>query len=226
MHEKSIELLNNAVGDELSAVHQYMFFHFHCNDQGYDLLAGLFKKTAIEEMDHIERCAERILFLGGEVEMTASLEVQKIHDVREMLALAKQMEVDSAKDYNVWANECSANNDAASKQVFEGLIDDEERHADQAQPRRLRDGAIERVELHLADPYSGAGGSFVVDRAVELHVACLYAVEVEVYVGFVAARSRGLRERLVICDRCSPIGAIGRDRDVHGLTPYGVQSLS
>jgi len=131
MHEKSIELLNKAVGDELSAVHQYMFFHFHCDDQGYDLLAGLFKKTAIEEMDHIERCAERILFLDGEVEMTASMEVQKIHDVREMLALAKQMEVDSAKDYNIWANECSANNDAASKQVFEGLIDDEERHGDQ-----------------------------------------------------------------------------------------------
>ena len=67
----------------------------------------------------------------GEVEMMASLETQKIHDVREMLALAKQMEVDSARDYNIWANECSANNDAASKQVFEGLIDDEERHADQ-----------------------------------------------------------------------------------------------
>ena len=48
-----------------------------------------------------------------------------------MLALAKQMEVDSARDYNIWANECSANNDAASKQVSEGLIDDEERHGDQ-----------------------------------------------------------------------------------------------
>ena len=49
MHEKSIEVLNAAVADELSAVHQYMYFHFHCDDQGYDLLAGLFKTTAIEE---------------------------------------------------------------------------------------------------------------------------------------------------------------------------------
>ena len=40
MHEKSITLLNKAVADELSAVHQYMYFHFHCDDQGYDLLAG------------------------------------------------------------------------------------------------------------------------------------------------------------------------------------------
>ena len=131
MHERSIELLNKAVADELSAVHQYMYFHFHCEDQGYDLLAGLFIKTAIEEMDHIERCAERILFLGGEVEMVASMEVQKIHNVREMLELARSMEEGSAKDYNVWANECSANSDAASRKVFEGLVDDEERHFDQ-----------------------------------------------------------------------------------------------
>ena len=131
MHEKSIELLNKAVADELSAVHQYMYFHFHCEDQGYDLLAGLFIKTAIEEMGHIERCAERILFLGGEVEMVASQAVEKIHDVRIMLEKARQMEEDSAKDYNIWANECSANADAASRKVFEGLVEDEERHFDQ-----------------------------------------------------------------------------------------------
>lgn len=29
MHEKSIELLNKAVTEELHAVHQYMYFHFH-----------------------------------------------------------------------------------------------------------------------------------------------------------------------------------------------------
>lgn len=131
MYEKSIKLLNRAAADELSAVHQYMYFHFHCEDQGYDLLADLFIKTAIEEMGHIERCAERILFLGGEVEMVASMEVQKIHDVREMLEMARKMEEESTKDYNVWANESSANADAATRKVFEGLVDDEERHFDQ-----------------------------------------------------------------------------------------------
>ena len=131
MHEKSIELLNKAVADELYAVHQYMYFHFHCEDQGYELLSGLFIKTAIEEMGHIELCAERILFLGGEVEMVAAMEVKKIHDVKEMLTLARQMEEESAKDYNVWANESSANADSATRKVFEGLVDDEERHFEQ-----------------------------------------------------------------------------------------------
>ncbi|MCG6188380.1 bacterioferritin [Maribellus maritimus] len=131
MKEKSIELLNKAVADELSAVHQYMYFHFHCDDQGYDLLAGLFKKTAIEEMMHIEELAERILFLKGEVEMAASEDVKKILDVKEMLKVAVEMEEASARDYNLWANECSANADAMSKKLFESLVEDEERHGDQ-----------------------------------------------------------------------------------------------
>jgi bacterioferritin len=131
MYEKSIELLNKAIADEMSATHQYMYFHFHCDDQGYDLLAGLFKRTAIEEMLHTETCAERILFLGGEVEMVASMEVKKIHDVNAMLEMAKEMEASSVRDYNLWANECSANADSASKKVFEDLVIDEERHFDQ-----------------------------------------------------------------------------------------------
>ena len=131
MYEKSIELLNRAVADEMYAVHQYMYFHFHCEDQGYGKLAGLFIRTAIEEMDHIERCAERIIFLGGDVEMVAAEEVKKVQDVKKMLEQARQMENDSFKDYNLWANECSANNDAGSRQVFEGLVADEERHYSQ-----------------------------------------------------------------------------------------------
>ena len=63
MHEKSVELLNKAVADELLAIHQYMYFHFHCDDQGYDLLASLFKQTAIEErylaLQSIERSKSR-----------------------------------------------------------------------------------------------------------------------------------------------------------------------
>ncbi len=131
MHEKSIELLNRAVADELMAVHQYMYFHFHCDDQGFELLSNLFRKTAIEEMMHVELLAERILFLKGEVEMKSGGDVQKLHSVREMLELATRMEESSARDYNLWANECAANADAKTKKLFEQLVDDEERHFDQ-----------------------------------------------------------------------------------------------
>jgi bacterioferritin len=131
MKEKSIELLNKAIADELSAVHQYMYFHFHCDDLGYDLLSNLFRRTAIEEMMHVEKLAERTLFLKGEVEMKASQDVKKIHDVKKMLEMAASMETGSIRDYNVWANVCSKNADSASKKLFEALVDDEERHFDQ-----------------------------------------------------------------------------------------------
>ncbi|MFI5188228.1 MAG: bacterioferritin [Chitinophagales bacterium] len=129
--KKSIELLNKAVADELSAVHQYMYFHFHCDDQGLDLLASLFKKTAIDEMRHIEKLAERILFLNGDVDMNAAEKVQTVNEIKDMLTLARKMEKESAKEYNEWANECSSNSDAISKQIFEGLIGEEETHFDQ-----------------------------------------------------------------------------------------------
>ena len=131
MYQKSIELLNKAVSEEIAAIHQYMCFHFHCDDQGYDLLAGLFKKTAIQEMLHCERLAERILFLKGEVEMIASAEVNKVHDVKKMLEMGQQMELSAIKMYNTFANECAANADSASKKVFEDLVAEEEIHYDQ-----------------------------------------------------------------------------------------------
>ena len=131
MKEKSVELLNKAVADELSAVHQYMYFHFHCDDQGYDLLASLFKRIAIEEMLHIEKLAERIIFLKGDVEIKASTEVEKIHEITAMLEMATKMESSSADDYNKWAIECSNNADSVSKSLFESLVVDEERYFDQ-----------------------------------------------------------------------------------------------
>jgi bacterioferritin len=131
MKEKSIELLNKAVADELSAVHQYMYFHFRCDDLGYELISNLFRRTAIEEMMHVELLAERILFLKGEVEVVASHVVKKIHDVKKMLETGAEMETGSIKDYNDWALLSSQNADSATKKIFEQLVDDEERHFDQ-----------------------------------------------------------------------------------------------
>jgi bacterioferritin len=126
--QRSIELLNHAVADELAAVHQYMYFHFHLDDQGFGPLAALFKRTAIVEMGHVEQLAERILFLKGDVKMAAASAVQPIQDPAEMLAKAASMEQESAADYNRAAQECAAASDSATKQIFEALVADEEGH--------------------------------------------------------------------------------------------------
>lgn len=127
----SIELLNKAVADELQAVHQYMYWHFHLDDQGFAPLAGMFKRIAIQEMGHVERLAERILFLKGDVEMVVAGPVEKVTDAGKMLAKARAMEQASAASYNQYALACSQSADAVSKQLFEVLVSEEEGHYDQ-----------------------------------------------------------------------------------------------
>ncbi|MBN1840228.1 MAG: bacterioferritin [Campylobacterales bacterium] len=126
--DKSIELLNLAIADELSAVHQYMFFHFHCDDQGYDLLSSLFKRIAIMEMLHIEKLSDRILFLKGTIEMKAAHEVQQIITVKEMIEFARQSEEDAIVMYNNFALKCGNHADSVSKKLFEELVLEEEGH--------------------------------------------------------------------------------------------------
>lgn len=129
--EKSIELLNLAVNEELSAVHQYMYFHFRCDDLGYELLSQMFKRISIHEMIHVEKLAERILFLKGDVDMIPSAKVEKLIDPKDMLEKAYKMETTSVNEYNVWASECGEELDAASKILFEELVKEEEIHQDQ-----------------------------------------------------------------------------------------------
>jgi bacterioferritin len=128
--DTSIQLLNKAVADELAAVHQYLYFHFHLEDQGFGPLAMLFRTTAIQEMGHIALLSERILFLKGDVTLRASAEVERIKDPQSMLEKAMKLEEGSIVDYNNFAMECAKAADSKTKQLFEALVADEERHFD------------------------------------------------------------------------------------------------
>lgn len=127
---KSIVLLNHAVADELQAVHQYMYWHFHLDDQGFGPLSAMFRQVAIMEMGHVEQLAERILFLKGDVEMVPAGPVERLIEPEAIVARAAEMELDAVKVYNESALQCSQHADSASKQLFESLVNDEERHYD------------------------------------------------------------------------------------------------
>lgn len=128
--ETSIRLLNHAVADELAAVHQYLYFHFHLEDQGLGPLAMLFRTTAIQEMGHIAALSERILFLKGDVTLKTSTDVERITDPIAILEKSMKLEETSIVDYNNFAIECAKAADAKTKQLFETLVADEERHFD------------------------------------------------------------------------------------------------
>lgn len=156
---KSIEVLNTAVADELQAVHQYMYFHFHLDDQGLGPLSVLFKRIAIQEMGHVERLAERILFLKGEVNMAAIGDVERITSPEEMLARAARMEEESARTYNDAALQCGSNADSVSKQMFEQLVQDEEQHFDEfdKQLDNIKRFGLNYLALQSFSPAPGSG---------------------------------------------------------------------
>lgn len=133
---KSFELLNRAIKEELVSVNQYMYFHFVCSDRGYDLLAGLFKRRAIDEMRHVELLADRILFLKGDVNMDMTMKIHYEKDVKKMLELAMKLEEMSINDYNKSVKECADSGDSGTKLIFDELVKAEELHFDQFEIER------------------------------------------------------------------------------------------
>jgi bacterioferritin len=128
--EKSIEILNKAIGEELLAVDQYMYFHFVCDDRGYEPFAAIFKKLAIVEMIHVEKLAERVFFLKGDVLMKRPAGSEQIKDPKAMLDKAKELEQTSIDHYNQWARELADNMDSVSKRLLESINEEEEDHFD------------------------------------------------------------------------------------------------
>lgn len=129
-YQTSIDLLNKAVGSEIAVSMQYMYFHVHCADRGYEYLAKMFHRISIAEMKHIEELSERILFLEGDVDMNPSYRVKTIHDVKGMLELSAQLEQKTIDDYNAWSRACGEAQDAISHRMFQNLVGEEEQHYD------------------------------------------------------------------------------------------------
>jgi bacterioferritin len=127
----SIDLLNRGVAEELSTMHQYMYFHFHSENKNFDLLAMLFKRAAFEEMKYIELMIDRILFLNGDVVMKSARAVNPLNSITEMLEYSRRKVTEIANLYNEWANICALNSDPITQNIFENLVANKAKHFEQ-----------------------------------------------------------------------------------------------
>jgi bacterioferritin len=128
--QKVIEQLNAALSAELTAIAQYMVQAEMCESWGYKRLAGLTKARAIEEMHHAEGLIERIIFLDGTPAINIPLTPKVGTTVEQQLEFDYADEEGAVREYNDAAKICSEVGDAGSKDLFEKMIQDEERHAD------------------------------------------------------------------------------------------------
>ena len=127
---KVIEQLNLGLSSELTAIAQYMVQAEMCQNWGYKRLGELTKKRAIEEMHHAESLIERILYLDGMPGVKVALTPQIGENVKQHLELDLKDELEAIVTYNAAVKVCDQEGDAGTRELFEHLIKDEERHAD------------------------------------------------------------------------------------------------
>jgi len=129
-NKKVIARLNQALHDELGAVVQYMVQAETCENWGYGRLAGITKSRAIEEMKHAEALIERILFFDAVPDVNVTLKPTLGKDVPQQFEAGLADETAAVREYNDSAELCREAGDSGTKELFERLLHDEERHAD------------------------------------------------------------------------------------------------
>jgi len=128
MIQTVIDLLNEARITELEAVNQYMIHHYELKNKDFGKLASKIKEIAVVEMKHAEKLAERILLLKGEPISKPDTTPKTGQKIPEMLTTDTGLEEQAVRMYNDAAVICAAEKDHKSKELFEELLSDEEKH--------------------------------------------------------------------------------------------------
>ncbi len=127
---KVIAQLNQALSSELTAIVQYMVQAETCQNWGYQRLGAYLKKRAIEEMHHAEGLIERIVFLDAIPAVKVALAPKLGTNVQAQLEGDLKDEKEAVVEYNAAVKVCVEAADNGSRDLFEGMIKDEEGHAD------------------------------------------------------------------------------------------------
>ena len=143
--DKVIAHLNDALRAELLAINQYFLHAEMCENWGYHRLADQTKKDAIDEMKHAEVLIERILFLDSAPKLGMGLPIKAGKNVQEQLESDLALEIEAVVNYNAAMKVCVEEGDNASRELFQKLLLDEERHVDylEAQLHIIKEVGIE-----------------------------------------------------------------------------------
>jgi len=129
-NEKIIAKLNDLLSDELTAVNQYMV-HAEMNvNWGYEVLADIDEKRAIDEMKHAERLIDRILFLEGTPVVSSYKKINIGADVEKQISNDWTAEDGAIKSYNDGVKIAVEVGDNGSRELMESILKDEETHID------------------------------------------------------------------------------------------------
>jgi bacterioferritin len=121
-----IELLNEVLTSELTAINQYFIHYRMLENWGFGRLAQQKRKESIEEMKHADRVIERILFLEGLPNMQRLSPVRVGEDPVEQHQLDLTLELESVARLNRGIALARDRGDNGTRALLEGILHDEE----------------------------------------------------------------------------------------------------
>ena len=127
---KIIEILNDVLTSELTAINQYFVHAEMCENWGYERLQKVIRKHSIGEMKHAEELIERVLFLEGVPNVQRLGKITIGENIEEIFRSDYALELDALPRLNEGIETCRQLGDNNSRHLLEEILEDEEEHVD------------------------------------------------------------------------------------------------
>jgi bacterioferritin len=129
-NEEVLNLLNQLLTNELTAINQYFVHAKMCQNWGYERLAGKIREESIDEMRHADEIISRILFLEGVPNLQRYHKLHVGETVREQLESDLQLEYAAIAFLNQGIDAARRASDNASEDLMTKILVSEEVHTD------------------------------------------------------------------------------------------------
>jgi len=127
---KVIDLLNEILTGELTAINQYFLHAKMCENWGYKRLYEHIRKESIDEMKHADALIERVLFLEGLPNLQRLGKLNIGQTVIEQLKNDLAVELEAVPRLNKAITECRTIGDNGTVELLENILTSEEEHID------------------------------------------------------------------------------------------------
>jgi len=127
---KIIDLLNEILTGELTAINQYFLHAKMCQNWRYERLYESIRKESIDEMKHADMLIERILYLEGLPNLQRLGKLNIGTTVVEMLKNDLAIEAVAIPLLNRSIEACRLAGDNGSEQLLKNILVSEEEHVD------------------------------------------------------------------------------------------------
>jgi bacterioferritin len=127
---KIIELLNQVLTMELTAINQYFLHARLANHWGYQRIGKTIYAESIDEMKHAQELVDRILFLDGHPNLQKLNALTIGETIPEALTADLELEKQAIPILKKGIGLCYEKLDHVSRELLEKILHDEERHVD------------------------------------------------------------------------------------------------